>query len=94
MSIIHYSKSDLAWSGFERYVESLIRENARERVLEVGGGANPTLAIDRIRVLGITYTLLDISAAELSKAPPGYQTQLADIGAKGFGFAQQLRFCF
>lgn len=70
-----------AWFGYDAYLRALIRSLRPRRVLEIGGGANPALSIDEIRDLGLDYTVLDISATELQKAPAGYSKVVADIAA-------------
>jgi SAM-dependent methyltransferase len=58
---------------------------------DVGGGARPLLELDFIAEHDIDYTVLDISADELAKAPDGYRKLQADIagdlpeGLGGFG---------
>ncbi len=44
-----------------------------------GGGANPALPIDFVREHQLDYTIVDISQAELDKAPAGYRKVRADI---------------
>lgn len=76
---INYENSNEAWSNSFAYLESLIHNNRIRRVLEVGGGANPTFPLDFVVRHGLEYTVLDISADELAKAPQGYLKVQADI---------------
>jgi 2-polyprenyl-3-methyl-5-hydroxy-6-metoxy-1,4-benzoquinol methylase len=64
---------------YHALVLELINEFKVRRVCDVGGGAHPSLSLDEVRSLGLDYTLLDISAKELAKAPPGYTKLHADI---------------
>jgi SAM-dependent methyltransferase len=48
-------------------------------VCDIGGGANPTIEPAAVRELGIEYTLLDISADELAKAPDGMRKVHGDV---------------
>jgi SAM-dependent methyltransferase len=61
-------------------VDLLAQANART-VCDVGGGANPVVALDVIRERGLRYLLVDISREELGKAPPEYEKIVADIAA-------------
>lgn len=80
VSTITYDRSDRAWSQHYAQLVSLIRTQGLRRICEVGGGANPLLALDAIRELGLEeYTVLDVSAVELAKAPTGYRKLQADI---------------
>jgi SAM-dependent methyltransferase len=68
-----------AWPIFDQRLHGLLQRDDVTRVCEVGGGANPKLPLEQVRELGLEYTVLDISAAELAKAPAGYRTVVADI---------------
>jgi SAM-dependent methyltransferase len=71
-------------TGLTEYKKRLLDLFAKERpltVADVGGGANPSLSPEEVRELGIQYTLLDISAAELEKASDTYQKVLQDVCA-------------
>ena len=70
-----------AYTSYDATLKGLIEENACKSVCEVGGGANPALPLEYLKVRGIRYCLLDISAGELAKAPPGYDKIVADISA-------------
>ena len=75
---------------YHRLVLELINRYQLHRVCDVGGGAHPTLSLEEVRARNLDYTLLDISAIELGKAPLGYAKVQADIsvrnerGPKGF----------
>jgi len=60
-------------------VLELIDKFKVRRVCDVGGGAHPTLSLAEVQALNLEYTLLDISATELAKAPQGYVKLQADI---------------
>lgn len=51
------------------------------RVIDIGGGKNPFISVERKRALGIHVTGIDIAAGELARAPEGAydQTVCADI---------------
>lgn len=46
-----------------------LKENAR--VIDVGGGKNPFISVDKKKFLSIHVTGVDISAQELQRAPAG-----------------------
>jgi SAM-dependent methyltransferase len=65
-----------------------------QRIIEIGGGANPTLTPEFVAARGLEYTLLDISQVELDKAPTGYMKVCADICADDFLPKGQYDFAF
>lgn len=83
---IHYDTSKQAWHGYAEYIEDLITRSHSRRVLELGGGANPTLPLEFVERNGIEYTVLDISPGELAKAPDGYKKICCDIGSDHMDF--------
>lgn len=76
---IKYAHSSQAWATATDYIENLIKKTGAKRILEVGGGANPTFPLEFVRQHSLEYTVLDISAVELAKAPDGYVKVCADI---------------
>lgn len=94
MTKVFFGPSSQAWSGAVRRIEGLIATHKFHRVIELGGGANPTLDLEFIEGNGIEYTLLDISPSELRKAPDAYQKLCADICAKDFRPAGYYDFAF
>lgn len=79
MAEITLGPSSTAWEGVVSRIENLILGRQCRRVVEIGGGANPTLSPAFIRAHGIDYTLLDISQEELDKAPSDFRTLCVDI---------------
>ena len=88
MKII-YIHSHEAWHRFPETVRSLIIKSGAVKVAELGAGANPTLPLGYIQECGLEYTLIDISEAELIKAPEGYQKIVADVGSNQFKVNKQ-----
>ncbi len=70
-----------AGARYKQQVIDLIKMHDASRVCDVGGGANPLL---RDVEISLDYTVLDISAAELAKAPTRYKKIQADISAENF----------
>lgn len=64
------------------------------RICDIGGGRNPLLPLQTVNNLGMEYTLLDISADELSKAPEGYRKCVEDISAPTISVEGQFDFVF
>jgi SAM-dependent methyltransferase len=91
---IRYGHSDEGWGSFDTLLRDTARNHALKRVIEIGGGANPSFTPDELRNLGLDYTLLDISAEELGKAPTGYHTVCADIAGKDFDVQGEYDFAF
>lgn len=67
------------WEAAREATISWIRSCGARRVLEIGSGANPTLDAAAVRELGLEYTVNDVSAAELEKAPAGYERLVLDF---------------
>ncbi len=69
-----------AFAQAQDWISGLVAQHAARDVLEIGAGANPTIGLDRVTSLGIRrYTSNDVSAAELAKAPRGYDTLCCDF---------------
>jgi len=56
---------------FVPLVRRLAREHEVRSICDLGGGANPVLALDDIEQLGLRYLVVDGSGEELAKAPGG-----------------------
>lgn len=77
--VVSYDRSARAWSQHGEQLVHLITRGKLRRICDLGGGANPVLPLQMVRQLGLEYTILDISASELAKAPEGYKKLQADI---------------
>ncbi len=86
---IAYEVSSAGDLNSSAYIESTIIEHDAHRIVDVGGGANPLLPLPFVTAHGLTYTILDISADELQKAPRGYETLQADIASPQATFDAQ-----
>lgn len=76
---ITYKHYQEAWNNhYSSLTDLIIRKNLK-KICEIGGGANPLLPLEFIKQHNLEYTVLDISAEELSKAPLGYIKVLGDI---------------
>jgi SAM-dependent methyltransferase len=64
-----------------KFLEDQILARGAHAVADLGGGANPTASKAFVDANGIDYTIIDISAAELAKAPAGYNRVCANIMA-------------
>ena len=61
-----------ARARFKATIGGFVRAYDLERVLEIGGGRNPTFSRDEATALGIDYAINDISKAELVEGPPDF----------------------
>ena len=84
MPEVAYEHSDVVWGQYEQSLLDLIDRTGAKRVLDIGGGASPTLAVGAIEARGLDCTVIDISAEELAKAPDAYRKVPADIAAADF----------
>lgn len=94
MTTIRYGLSSDAWKTSTERIQAIVRDRELRRVVEIGGGANPSLPLEFVERTGIEYTLLDISQAELDKAPAGYLKVRADICAVNFSGCGRFDFAF
>lgn len=78
-----YGLAHDAWDAFLPAVQNVIEQGSVRRVCEVGAGANPAFPIEYVEAHGLDYSILDVSEAELAKAPAGYKKVVADICAPG-----------
>lgn len=92
--IITYGLSRDAWESFDSVLRRLIEQHSAIRICEVGGGASPALPLQYLASRGLVYTVLDVSPAELEKAPAGYNKVVADICNPGSDLAGDYDFVF
>jgi SAM-dependent methyltransferase len=83
-----------AWERYAATVSRLIEHYHARAVCEIGGGANPALPLSFARERGIDYAILDISPAELDKAPAGYRKVAADICGHELPLTERFDFMF
>jgi GT2 family glycosyltransferase len=76
---VSYSCWDQAWGTYTDTVVALADATSVAAVCDIGGGANPTIDPATANAMGIAYTLLDLSADELAKAPAGMRKVHGDI---------------
>lgn len=81
---VTYARADDRCASFRGFLEWAIAASGARRICDLGGGANPLLDRDFLERMGLRCVLLDISPAELSKAPAGYERVVADIGSRDF----------
>ena len=79
---------------FPQILKDLIDRAGLKRICDIGGGANPILPLDFVASRNLDYTVLDIMASELEKAPAGYKKIVADIAAKDFSAEGQFDLVF
>lgn len=73
------------WAGAAAFLRDIVQTERADSVLEVGSGANPTLPPADLEDLAIRrYTTNDVSPEELAKAPPRYETLVADLSGPGW----------
>jgi hypothetical protein len=69
---VSFELASPAWHGdFVRLVQGEIESRGARRVCDIGGGANPALSTEFVTAHDLEYLVIDISAAELAKAPAG-----------------------
>lgn len=73
------------WTAAPGFLASIIDRESSASVLEIGSGANPTLAPEDVRARGLRYTTNDLDAGELAKAGTAYDTLLLDMSSAARG---------
>jgi SAM-dependent methyltransferase len=91
---VSYGFFEEAWTGHAATLRRLIEHCGARSVCEIGGGANPALPLAYAAERGIDYAILDISPAELDKAPAGYRKLAADIAGDRLPVADRFDFVF
>jgi SAM-dependent methyltransferase len=89
-----YKQSDNEWVNYSAFIQDLVEKFSPKTVCDVGGGANPALPLEFITAHAIEYNVLDISAAELAKAPNGYRKIVQDIEAENIPWKEEFDFLF
>jgi SAM-dependent methyltransferase len=64
------------WQAAPKFLQSVVEQEHCRQVVDVGGGANPVLSSDFVRNQNVGYCLIDISQAELDKAPAQYSSKI------------------
>jgi SAM-dependent methyltransferase len=72
------------------FLKKEILQMGARSVADVGGGANPVLNADFVQQHHIDYALLDISQAELDKAPSYYRKVQVDLTASPTDFGARV----
>lgn len=91
---IWYGLSSEAEPSYRQTLERLAAASAGGRICEIGGGANPALSLDFVRKHRLKYTIVDISADELDKAPREYNKVLTDLSAPQHALHDEFDFVF
>lgn len=72
-------RSQWAWTNYQASVETLAREFGLSELIEIGGGRDPLMTPDRVKALGVNYTVNDISDEELRHAPASFGKARFDV---------------
>lgn len=81
---IEYYPTTKAYPMYLEKLKGLARKPDVIKVCDIGGGANPLFSKEQVEEYGLDYTVLDISAEELAKAPEKYNKIQADITDSNF----------
>lgn len=76
-----YWENFRGWAQAPGYLKSLLAEYGCRRILEVGSGANPTLAPEDVRGHATRYVTSDLSEEELAKADAAFERLVLDLSA-------------
>lgn len=94
VGVVTWGLGRTAAGDFGPFLEQVIGRTGASRVCDVGGGAKPILELAAIARLGLEYTVLDISAEELAKAPDGYHKIEGDVCQPGLGIDERFDLVF
>ena len=92
--IVSYALSEEAWEQHPSYLQRLVESRGGKRVADIGGGANPVLSPGYIARHEVKYTIFDINAAELAKAPDCYDKLVGDVTSDQCGEANSYDIVF
>lgn len=76
------------------FFKTLLMKSDSKRILEIGSGANPTLAPDDVRANGLSYVTSDLSSEELEKADGAFERLVLDLSAENIDSALSGSFDF
>lgn len=79
--MVRYAGFSEAWRHFEDFLRRQVESGGVRDLCEVGG-ANTALSLQTVEEHGLRYTILDVSAEELAKAPAGYRKLQADVASQ------------
>lgn len=71
-----------SWDNYKAMILELARQHGLKRHLEIGGGRDPLFQPPELKTYGIDVTINDISALELSLAPPEFSKVQCDIASE------------
>lgn len=74
------------WERANSFIRGEIERRYTTRIADIGGGANPLLKRDFVERLALQYTVIDISQAELEKAPNYCRKVRADLSGPAEDF--------
>jgi SAM-dependent methyltransferase len=92
--VIEYCETGDTAKSFDNLAKTIIETYGSRVVYELGGGANPILSLEYLKQQGLDYSIFDISAEELAKAPNGYRTCVMDVCSSIGGLANSADFIF
>lgn len=76
--------NEWAHLDFTRRVRQRLAGLGGGQVCELGGGARPAIDLPFLREHELECLVVDVSEAELAKAPDGYSTLVGDVSSAGF----------
>jgi SAM-dependent methyltransferase len=81
--IIRYetAKESQAWHRPSDFLKNFLAGGEYRQILEVGSGANPTLAPDYVRANSLHYVTSDVDKDELKKAAAAFECLVVDFSA-------------
>lgn len=91
---VRFGKTEDIYLAFPNVLKKLIECEHFGKILDVGGGSNPLLTVEYVLENHLDYTVLDVSADELAKAPKRYKTIVEDIGIRGLRLPMSYDFVF
>lgn len=85
---VRYAAFTEAWRHFDDFLRRLVASGGALELCEVGGGANPALSPEALAEPGLRYTIVDVSADELAKAPDAYRKVQGDVSSRSFAVTE------
>ena len=91
---VRFGKTEDAYDGFPALLRDVLQKFNCLRILDVGGGAQPQFSEAELCAGKLDYTVMDISKAELDRAPKVYKKIVMDIASDSVSVTEKYDLVF
>ena len=82
------------WEKMPSFIKEIIIKQDRNKILEIGSGANPTLDVSTVENLNLDYTTSDVDDSELIKADNIYEKLILDLSSEKIDLTERYDLIF